>query len=155
MRMQHPSPSSPILRTVHRLLLAKTIKLQSKRTRPLVLLGLIGVTAASASTATSAGSLRELLFGGSAGAGADLSQAIALLPSPMTMAAPAPQGTTSLSSARRGHTATRLSDGRVLIVGGDNAGGGYLSDTEIFDPAAGTFSAVGNMGLGRSDHAAV
>src|SRR5688500_15676047 len=155
MRMQHPSPPSPILRTVHRLLLAKTIKLQSKRTRTLVLLGLIGVTAASASTATSAGSLRELLFGGSAGAGADLSQAIALLPSPMTMAAPAPQGTTSLSSARRGHTATRLSDGRVLIVGGDNAGGGYLSDTEIFDPAAGTFSAVGNMGLGRSDHAAV
>ena len=71
------------------------------------------------------------------------------------MSAPAPQGTTSLISARRGHTATRLADGRVLIVGGDNAGGGYLGEAEIFDPVAGTFSAVGSMGLGRSDHGAV
>lgn len=68
----------------------------------------------------------------------------------------APQSpTSSLATARRGHTATRLSDGRVLIAGGANAGGGYLSEAENFDPAAGTFSAVGSMVIGRSDHAAV
>ncbi len=154
MRIQRPYPSTPIRRTVHLLPLANTIKLKSRRARTLVLLGLIALsTTALASTASSAGSLRQLIFGGSPSGGADLSQAIAFLP-PM-MAAPAPQGPASLVSARRGHTASRLSDGRVLIVGGDNASGGYLGEAEVFDPVAGTFSSVGSMGLGRSDHGAV
>ena len=68
----------------------------------------------------------------------------------------APQSPSStMTVARRGHTATRLSDGRVLIAGGENAAGGYLSQAEVFDPAAGTFSVVGSMAVGRSDHAAV
>ena len=154
MKMQSPSLLASISRIVHRLPIATTIELKGKRARTLVLIGLIAVsTTALASSASSAGSLRQLIFGGSASGGADLSQAIAFLP-PM-MAAPAPQGTASLISARRGHTATRLSDGRVLIVGGDNASGGYLGEAELFDPVAGTFSSVGSMGLGRSDHGAV
>jgi hypothetical protein len=69
-------------------------------------------------------------------------------------AVPQTPGST-MATARRGHTTTRLSDGRVLIAGGDNAGGGYLSEAEIFDPANSTFTAVGSMVIGRSDHAAV
>ena len=64
-----------------------------------------------------------------------------------------PQGSTAI--ARRSHTSTRLSDGRVLIAGGDNAGGGYLGDAQVFDPASGTFTIVGSMIAGRSEHAAL
>src|SRR5260370_21480137 len=54
---------------------------------------------------------------------------------------------------RRGHTATLLGDGRVLIVGGEN-GGGPISQSEIFDPTAGTFSVGGNLNSPRADHSA-
>ncbi len=59
----------------------------------------------------------------------------------------------SLATERRGHTATRLQDGRVLIAGGENSSGA-LNGTEVFDPATGTFSASGNMGAARVDHSA-
>lgn len=52
---------------------------------------------------------------------------------------------------RRGHTATLLSDGRVLIVGGENANG-TVGPAEIFDPAANTFSLhAGNDPIPASD----
>ena len=54
---------------------------------------------------------------------------------------------------RRGHTATRLADGRVLIAGGENSGG-TLNQTEIYDPASGTFSAAANMSAARANHSA-
>ncbi len=68
--------------------------------------------------------------------------------------AAAPQGQSStMSSARRGHTATRLSDGRVLIAGGEN-GSGVLNESEIYDPASSTFSSAANMTVARVDHTA-
>ena len=60
---------------------------------------------------------------------------------------------TSMAAERHGHTATRLADGRVLIAGGENSSG-VLNQTEIYDPAAGTFSAAGNMTTARVDHSA-
>ena len=60
---------------------------------------------------------------------------------------------TTMTVARRGHTATRLSDGRVLIAGGEN-GSGALNESEIYDPAAGTFTAGANMGAARVEHTA-
>src|SRR5215831_17283781 len=42
--------------------------------------------------------------------------------------------TGDMTTARVGHTATLLLDGRVLIVGGDKTG-----TAELYDPATGTF----------------
>jgi IPT/TIG domain len=51
--------------------------------------------------------------------------------------------TGSMHSARSGHTATLLKDGRVLIVGGGDG------TAELFDPANGTFSETGPPVTGR------
>lgn len=52
------------------------------------------------------------------------------------------QSTGSMSVGRNRHTATLLSDGRVLLAGGTSPYGYYYS-SEVFDPSTGTFSAVG------------
>src|SRR5215472_10904477 len=53
--------------------------------------------------------------------------------------------TGSMHSARSGHTATLLKDGRVLIVGG------AADDTaELFDPTSAAFSFTGSLIAGRS-----
>jgi choice-of-anchor C domain-containing protein len=60
---------------------------------------------------------------------------------------------TGPSTPREGHTATLLTDGRVLVAGGVN----YitvLSSAELFHPAAGTWSKTGPMFTGRFDHTA-
>jgi len=59
----------------------------------------------------------------------------------------------TLTVERSGHTATRLSDGRVLIAGGENSSG-VLNQTEIYDAAGATFSAGGNLNDARADHSA-
>ncbi|MEO6350554.1 MAG: kelch repeat-containing protein [Candidatus Limnocylindrales bacterium] len=52
------------------------------------------------------------------------------------------QYTGSMSNDRRtGHTATLLSDGRVLVAGGT----GNSPSAELYDPVSGTWSATGNM----------
>ncbi len=152
MKMQSSSPLSSFCR----LLLANIIKLRNKPARSLVLLGLIAVaTTALASTASSAGSLRQLIFGlGVANAGDSASQAKAATTNAL-LTAPMPQSSsTTMTVERRGHTATLLGDGRVLIVGGEN-GGGLISQSEIFDPAGGTFSVGGNLNSARADHSAI
>ena len=59
----------------------------------------------------------------------------------------------AMATERRGHTATRLADGRVLIAGGESASGA-LNETEIYDPTSATFSVSGNMSTARVDHSA-
>src|ERR1051325_9934141 len=54
---------------------------------------------------------------------------------------------------RRGHTATRLNDGRVLIAGGENSNG-VLNESEIYDPTTSEFSTAGNLNAARTDHTA-
>lgn len=57
--------------------------------------------------------------------------------------------------ARAGATATLLSDGRVLLVGGGNRCGGVFGSAEVYDPASGTWSPTGSMTTGRQWHSAV
>lgn len=61
----------------------------------------------------------------------------------------APTG--SLATARLGHTATLLPDGKVLIAGGYEGPGRHLSlSAEIYDPFTGTFAATGSMAAGHT-----
>ena len=69
--------------------------------------------------------------------------------------------TGSMSVARQSATATRLSDGRVLVAGGQRVGSVdvgdvYFESAELFDPATSKFSvAAAKMAKKRSQHAAV
>ncbi len=56
--------------------------------------------------------------------------------------------TGSMITARLGHSATLLDNGKVLIAGGFNYSAYHdvaVTTAELYDPAAGTFSATGNM----------
>jgi hypothetical protein len=57
-----------------------------------------------------------------------------------------------MHAARFDHTATRLPDGKVLIVGGHDTGAAIA---ELYDPASGTFAATGSLSPQRAEHAAV
>jgi hypothetical protein len=58
------------------------------------------------------------------------------------------------AQVRFGHTATLLSDGRVLIVGGQTTDGGYVATCEYFYPVAGKFAAVAGLTAARAGHRA-
>jgi WD40 repeat protein len=70
-----------------------------------------------------------------------------------------------LGTPRRHATATRLPDGRILIVGGvgtngvdmsnNNAGGTFFASAEIYDPATASFTPTGSMATPRGLHTAV
>ena len=67
--------------------------------------------------------------------------------------------TGSMTSPRYAHTATLLPNGKVLVTGGlGNGGSGkpppVLASAELYDPAAGTFAATGNMLAPRTNHTA-
>ena len=70
-----------------------------------------------------------------------------------------------LGTARRHATATRLPDGRILVIGGvrtngvdfsNNAGAGvFFASAEIYDPATASFTPTGTMATPRGLHTAV
>jgi len=61
--------------------------------------------------------------------------------------------TGALTSIRAGHSATLLPNGTVLVVGGFN-GTIRLATSELYDPAAGGWTASGKMAIGRTLHTA-
>lgn len=60
----------------------------------------------------------------------------------------------TMSTARALHLAVRLTDDRVLVIGGVNATGATLATCEIYDPTTNTFTATGSMASPRVLHAA-
>jgi Galactose oxidase, central domain len=66
--------------------------------------------------------------------------------------------TGSLGTARGGHTATLLANGKVLVAGGlislNFAGVSVASTAELYDPATGTFTPTGNLTADREEHTA-
>ena len=63
--------------------------------------------------------------------------------------------TGGMIDARSQHTATLMTDGRVLLTGGSSAAGGtVLNSTEIFDPSNGKFTPGAFMREGRRMHSA-
>ncbi len=60
-----------------------------------------------------------------------------------------------MEDARRGHTATRLDDGRVAIIGGRGAGFQQLASIELFDPSTDLWSLGSPIPDGRGEHATV
>jgi hypothetical protein len=62
--------------------------------------------------------------------------------------------TGSMSTAREGHTATMLRDGRVLVAGGSPNGIQATTSADIYDPESGTFSRTGHLHQPRVAHVA-
>jgi hypothetical protein len=81
--------------------------------------------------------------------GAVLASAEVYEPATGTWSATAP-----MASGRRNHTATVLTDGRVLVIGGTSASGQPHRSAEVYDPATRTWSPVGEMGVARTAHSA-
>jgi hypothetical protein len=51
-------------------------------------------------------------------------------------------------------SATKLKDGRVLVVGGRSTGGQYLGSAELFDPKTGSWTTTGSLKTARYYHSA-
>lgn len=66
---------------------------------------------------------------------------------------PSFSATGNLATPRGQHTATLLTNGKVLFAGG-NSNGEFLSSAETYDPAKGTFTTSGNLATGRQLHTA-
>jgi hypothetical protein len=62
--------------------------------------------------------------------------------------------TGTMRAGRCDHTATLLTDGRVLIAGGFGNGMSDLVSAELYDPRTGTFSPTGSMRTSRYFHTA-
>jgi YDG domain-containing protein/galactose oxidase-like protein len=129
-----------------------SIRLFSTRgIRIALLFGLIGTVATVLSTPSFAGSIGQKLFAAAIMGGNSNQHTDASHSSSVEFVANVENS--SMASERHGHTATRMADGRVLIAGGENAGG-VLNQTEIYDPASGAFTAAANMASARVDHSA-
>ena len=96
---------------------------------------------------------RVLVAGGYSSAGPVLASAEVFNPATNTFTS---AGIGSMGTARGGHAAAPLPDGRVLIAGGIGVGGASLSSVEVFNPATNTFSSagIGSMGSLRAAPAA-
>jgi hypothetical protein len=105
-------------------------------------------------TATLLPSCKVLIAGGRGGPeGPDTTAAAELYdPSADTFTA-----TGSMASRRVGHAATLLTNGKVLITGGEVEQGmniPNLKSAELYDPATGSFSPTGSMSSPREGHTA-
>jgi len=95
-----------------------------------------------------------LVAGGVDAAAAPLARAAGYDPDTGTWTA-----TGALHTARRLHTVTLLTDGKVLVAGGTGVGGAQfpppaLAVAEVYDPAAGTWTGTGNLHTARFGHSA-
>ncbi len=63
--------------------------------------------------------------------------------------------TGNLNFARVNHTATLLSNGKVLVAGGSNynAGGGVIYSAELYNSSTGIWTSTGNLNTSRYAHA--
>jgi hypothetical protein len=59
-----------------------------------------------------------------------------------------------MTTARWGHTATLLANGKVLVAGGHASGTDGLDSAEVYDPSDGSWTTTGRMTSGRGGHAA-
>jgi len=145
-----------LARTLTRVFRFTPALFKSRQTfRAILVVALVAGVAVALGSPSSAGSVAQLftraasLFGRKPNA-----VTTKAAPSNVATIATAPQSpSSSMIVERRGHTATRLADGRVLIAGGENSSGS-LNQAEIYDAAAATFSTTGNMGAARADHTA-
>ncbi len=60
----------------------------------------------------------------------------------------------AMSTARAAHTATALSNGSVLIVGGFGASEGQVAGAEVFEPGEERFTTTGQPRVSRQSHSA-
>jgi N-acetylneuraminic acid mutarotase len=60
----------------------------------------------------------------------------------------------SLATGREEHTATLLSNGKVLVAGGTDGRGTVLASAELYDPVKGRWTSAGAMSETRIDHTA-
>lgn len=107
--------------------------------------------AREAATATPLRNGFVLVAGGTTGAGLHTTLASAELYDPVTGTF---RQTGAMTTPRQGHTATLLSDGRVLITGGTSNGVDALASAELYDPATGRFTATGRMAVAREGQTA-
>ena len=81
--------------------------------------------------------------------------ALALAASTLSFAASGTWSSTgTMVSDRDGHTATILTNGKILAAGGTN-NGVALTSAELYNPAAGTWASTGNMSVARSHARAI
>ena len=109
------------------------------------------ITARDGHTATLLNSGKVLIAGGlteNGGSSTAIATAEIYDPATGTFAA-----TGSMTTARVYHTATLLSNGEVLIAGG-NSGGVTLASAELYDPTAGTYTATGSMRFAEAEQTA-
>src|SRR5262245_7968846 len=141
------------------------VKTTSRSARLIALLALIGFSAVMFLTTSSAKSIGAILRSGRFNP-AHSSKLNKSKPAPRDTkrqdSAPARwnqsredqiRATGDLNVGRRGHTATTLADGRVLIIGGGNENGA-VNDSEIYDPVSRKFSLAAKSLVARSAHTA-
>ena len=110
----------------------------------LVLISLFGLATAGPFTNQSRGGYPARLMSAKTTTNTTLTQAATSLRQPDAL---------SLNVARKGHTATPLSDGRILFVGGENPNG-PVSEAEILDLTRRTISIASTTSTGRANHTA-
>src|SRR6185295_5926742 len=136
----------------------KTIRTSRSLLRLFVIVALVSVAAiALGSTKSSANIFRPLFARATAiftkAPAAKANVVNSTLRAEETAESEVPAPSTTMSVERRGHTATRLNDGKVLIAGGENSSGAS-NESEIYDPTTSEFSIAGNLNAARTDHTA-